>query len=158
MVTAEDLQKILEYKPETGDFLWRLDRGRIRAGRKAGCVESDKSGLKYVRIGIFGRPYRAHRLAWLYSHGSWPDGLVDHINGDTLDNRLRNLRVVTPQENQWNAKVFRGSSGAVPGVARSGNRWVARVSIYCDTKDDAEAIGRLAAEIGREALARVKKK
>jgi AP2-like factor (euAP2 lineage) len=42
--------------------------------------------------------------------------MVDHINGDTLDNRRKNLRIVTPLQNQMNKKPSRFSSSRYKGV------------------------------------------
>lgn len=49
-----------------------------------------------------GKQFRAGRLAWFLSHGEWPCGEIDHINGDRLDDRLANLRVVDRAENSQN--------------------------------------------------------
>lgn len=51
---------------------------------------------------------------------------VDHINGDTLDNRRQNLRLVTPQQNRMNGKSTTGSS-PYKGVSRYGKSWQARI-------------------------------
>ncbi len=49
-----------------------------------------------------------HRFIWEHVNGPIPQRLqVDHINGDTLDNRLENLRVVTHRGNQHNRKERR---------------------------------------------------
>jgi len=48
-----------------------------------------------------------HRVIWLIVYGKWPDGLVDHINRNAVDNRLFNLRDVSASENQHN----RGAKG-----------------------------------------------
>jgi len=56
----------------------------------------------YIQIGIRGRHHLAHRLAWLVTHGAWPTQQIDHINRDAADNRICNLRDVSPSANQRN--------------------------------------------------------
>ena len=70
---------------------------------KAGSV-NDKG---YIVIRCFGRLYHAHRLAWLLTHGAWPAGDIDHINGIRTDNRIANLRDVSRSVNQQNLKTAR---------------------------------------------------
>lgn len=53
---------------------------------------------------------------------------VDHINGNTLDNRLINLRVCTRQQNTFNAKSRNPKSG-YKGVAKYNKKWGARLTI-----------------------------
>jgi len=56
-----------------------------------------------------------------------PDGfLVDHINGDPLDNRRENLRVCTQQQNMWNCQSKLPASG-YRGVYASGKRWQSKI-------------------------------
>jgi len=64
--------------------------------------------MGYRCIKVLGRLQLAHRLAWLYVHGVWPDHEIDHLNGIRSDNRLGNLRDVsrtTNSENQRRATV-----------------------------------------------------
>jgi hypothetical protein len=87
-LTAERLRKRLRYDAETGLFTRRVGSGHAHAGDMAGSVHS----TGYVRICIDGGRYTAHRLAWLYVHGVWPSGQIDHINRNRSDNRIANLR------------------------------------------------------------------
>jgi hypothetical protein len=104
-LTQEELRRILDYNPDTGEFTWRectcgLGDNVHRRG-KAGS----KNGQGYVLIKILGKLYPAHRLAFLYMTGNMPNKMVDHINRKKDDNRWCNLREATPQQNAANAYV-----------------------------------------------------
>lgn len=97
ILTAELLRHLLDYDKTTGEFTWKNPKAKcLKPGAKAG---SHSSGSGYVYIEIDYQPYGAHRLAWLHSYGEWPKYEIDHINGDTSDNRLENLQHVTHREN-----------------------------------------------------------
>lgn len=109
-LTAERLRELLNYDPETGEFERRMSvSNRAQAGAKAGC--RDRGGYLLVRLDK--RLFKAHRLAWLYVHGEWPKGDIDHINGVTSDNRISNLRDVTRRVNLQNKRVGAGRSGLI---------------------------------------------
>ena len=96
---ADEARALLDYDPETGVLRWKQHMTpRARAGTEAGVIQSGK----YRRIGINGRYYMAHRLAWLIVTGEWPTHEIDHRNGQKSDNRLCNLRQATPEQNKRN--------------------------------------------------------
>lgn len=76
------------------------------AGDVAGC----RTSRGYSVLAVDGVLYRAHRLAWFYVTGAWPQGEVDHINGQRADNRFLNLRVVTGAINSQNRRRANGNS------------------------------------------------
>lgn len=47
----------------------------------------------------------------------YPDGIVDHINRNTCDNRRKNLRVCNITESNWNRGVQRSNRVGIKGVA-----------------------------------------
>jgi hypothetical protein len=69
ILTQERLKEVLNYDPETGIFTRAVKRHKYPAGEKAGTVEFNG----YIVIRISGKTYKAHRLAWLYVYGEWPD-------------------------------------------------------------------------------------
>jgi citrate synthase len=120
MLTQSSLKENLHYNKTTGCFT-RLSNGKI-----AGCL--DKDG--YVIIKINKKNMKAHRLAWLYVHGEFPEEQIDHINRDRSDNRIENLRCVSAQENSYNKSKY-SNSGYCVGVTWSGtsNKWHSRISV-----------------------------
>lgn len=92
----------------------------------AGCKQMDG----YIKIGVNGRHYKAHRIAWLLIHGYWPEE-IDHINGDGYDNRLSNLREVTHKENQRNQKLLSNNKSGTCGVfwKKQDSVWGAQIKI-----------------------------
>jgi hypothetical protein len=104
MITAEYVRHRLQYNSETGVFIWRPRSADDKWWnvRHTGKVAGFMNGKGYRQIRINGKLYRAARLAWLYVHGEWPENQIDHINRARDDDRLVNLRDVTPTENQNN--------------------------------------------------------
>jgi hypothetical protein len=113
-ITADRLREVLSFDPETGVFRWKKRLAhRVQIGDVAGYCEArprKDNRTIYYQIGIDGRLYQAHRLAWLYVHGEWPTGHIDHLNGDGADNRIANLRDCAPVVNYQNRRVARVDS------------------------------------------------
>jgi hypothetical protein len=156
LITQERLKSLLTYNPDTGEFRWATDQGaRGKLGDIAGTFTP--KGYRYIRINR--RGYMAHRLAWLYMVGSWPDAQVDHINRVKDDNRWANLRAATNTENAQNQPVRRTNKSGVTGVHfyPRYKKWCASITAdgkkvflgYFAAKHEAIA-ARKAAEITRQ--------
>lgn len=129
MITCERLRQLLSYDPDTGVFVWLEKRG---GGANAGEVAGTDGGQGYERIGVEGQIYPAHRLAWLFVHGRWPTGEIDHINGMRRDNRLSNLRDVPGAINTQNQRAARKDNKlGLLGVSlhRATGKYVANIFI-----------------------------
>lgn len=131
MIDQARLKQLLDYDPETGEFRWRADVKHMYAGRVAGTeFKSTNAQTKYLRIKVDSVTYMAHRLAWLWANGSMPSDDIDHINGDGLDNRLSNIRVVTRNENLRNMPKQKSNTSGLTGIhwrART-QRWIAQIN------------------------------
>lgn len=126
-LTAERLRDLLKYDPDTGEFVWKVDRNHLaKAGDIAGYIDQRQG---YRKVMVLGREYAAHRLAFLYMTGAWPVADVDHINGITDDNRFANLRDVTTAENIQNQKRARSdSTSGLLGAKRAQGKWQAAIT------------------------------
>lgn len=125
-LTADRLRELLNYDPGTGVFTRKVGRaGNAKEGEVAGY--RSRKGYRVIKIDC--RPYKAHRLAWLYETGAWPADLIDHINGIKDDNRFVNLREATNAENIQNAKRFKSNSSGFKGVSFLRGRWSSRIRI-----------------------------
>jgi hypothetical protein len=140
----------VEYKPETGELIWRPRGTRpfdTRFAMKAAFNQTDNHGYKTGRMGKVN--YKAHRVAWAIYHGEWPSGLIDHINGDRADNRIANLRVVDDAGNARNSARPKRNTSGVTGVYwfKRDSKWFVKVTFekkarhigYFDDLDDAIA-------------------
>lgn len=107
MVDAACLRELLNYDAGTGLFVWRKN------GRSAGCV----APTGYVLIGISGKLYLAHRLAWLYVTGEWPSAYIDHVDRRRSNNRFTNLREATAAQNSANSGLRNTNRSGFKGVS-----------------------------------------
>ena len=121
------LRSILDYNPDTGVFIWKINPCKnLKAGIKAGGVSR---GYAYVTISR--KRYPAHRLAWAYMYSEMPS-ILDHINGNPLDNRISNLRIATPAENSQNRiRANNNSSHGKLGLSfdKKKQLWRARIGL-----------------------------
>jgi len=121
-LTYDLLRETLVYDPATGIFRWKIPRPKIRMGDIAGTV-----GKKGIRIGLYGRYYYAHRLAWLYVHGVWPKDQIDHEDVINTHNWIENLREATNGQNCANRRAF-GVSGIKGATLHPCGTWHAEIT------------------------------
>ena len=115
-ITQERLKELLQYDPQTGHFYWRVrTTNRIHVGDLAGTFRDPKRD-GYRRIKVEGRLYYAHRLAWLYVHGEWPKGEIDHKGLDPERNHMQNLRPATRSQQVANSRKRAMSKNPFKGV------------------------------------------
>ena len=144
MITQERLKELYCYDSASGLFVRRINAGRRW---KAGDIAGTKTPDGYIVIKIAGALYMAHRLAFLYITGSFPENYTDHINGVRHDNRWVNLRPVTCQENLKNTKKNSNNTSGAIGVIwdRDCKKWRSYIGVdgrlkhlgVFDNKDDA---------------------
>lgn len=111
-ISQIDVANLFEYKD--GTLIWKINRskGKVKAGDVAGGITSKG----YLRVMINYKEYPLHRIVFLLHHGYFPQ-VVDHINGNPLDNRIENLRDATNQTNQYNRKCGANNTSGCKNVS-----------------------------------------
>ena len=151
-LTANYIRSILNYNSETGELTWKISKGpRAKLGQIAGC--GDKYG--YIVIRINDKLYKAHRLAWLWVTGEWPQKGLDHKNGITSDNSWENLREASQLENSRNTIISKDNTSGYKGICwnKASKKWQAQITINkkakylgCfNTKEEASLVYKKAA-------------
>lgn len=129
---ATEARRLLDYNSETGEFFWRVKRGKMLPGSIAGGL--NKKGYWVIRIDFI--LYYGHRLAWLIMKGEWPSVQIDHENEIKSDNIWTNLREATNQQNKGNVTSYSNNTSGFKGVSfdKSRNKYEASISINCKKK------------------------
>ena len=153
------LKKLITYNPDTGiitrkklDYDMRVyfhpgnfTQWNQDAGKQLGVINTHTKRNNYqtVQLSIFGVNYTASRLIWLYMTGDWPEHHIDHINGNSIDNRWCNLRDITCQENLRNQKIRKNNRSGKAGVywCNTKKRWIAKGSVVENGKNQAKHLG-----------------
>lgn len=145
-LTADYVRSILDYNPETGVFTWRWRprdhfatlnafatwNAKYAHQNTGGSINNDG----YLRIGINGNSYYAHRLAWLFVTSEWPKHQIDHVNGVPLDNKISNLREATHAQNMINRKLQKNNTSGHKGVhwSKRDRMWFVAIKTGGQTK------------------------
>lgn len=124
-ISQKMLKKMLRYDPETGIFIWRVSPSqRVKKGSQAGHVYERPNGTDVLRIGLKGKMYYLHRLAYLYMEGELPTKQVKHISidvkeGEVLNNAWDNLYLYTPEYKRPKARAKAKAKKHVRKIRRS---------------------------------------
>ena len=122
--SQKKLQELFDYKD--GQLYWKVRiNSSIDLSKPAGNIE--KSG--YRRIQIVGKRYKAHRLIWKYHYGKDPKEFIDHIDGNKINNDIKNLRESTRQQNGFNRGPQKNNKLGIKGVRKYGNKYIATIFI-----------------------------
>lgn len=159
-LTQEMVREVLDYNPETGLLRWKArtkdhfktteqvpaevkqQRWNTRHAGQSAFTSTDKNGYKNGKL--LGVKYQAHRLIWFMEFGFWP-GVIDHINGDTSDNRIANLRACSVAENSRSSTNRRGGTSIFRGVS-----YINRDKVFVcqiQTDDGKSNLGRFSSEV-----------
>jgi hypothetical protein len=135
-LSAKLVRELLDYDPKTGELRWKPRP--VRPGKSgpdntwntrfAGKVAGSPQKIGW-QIGINGKLYYLARIVWLHHYGEWPDGFVDHIDGNKGNNLIRNLRDATNAENCRNRGPQTNSTTGLKGVCfdKARNKWKASI-------------------------------
>jgi hypothetical protein len=119
------VHELFEYKE--GDIFWKIrPGGRVKVGDKAGTITSNNYRFVWSQSVFYG----VHRIVYMMHYGEIPDGMeIDHIDGDTLNNRIENLRLVTPSQNCWNRGKQKDNKSGFKGVRKISGKdyWQAHI-------------------------------
>ena len=126
------MKELFQYK--NGELYWKKLNfiNQIKIGDKVDSIDKIN---KYKTIKFNNKSYKSHQLIFLYHHGYIPKE-IDHIDGNSLNNNINNLREVTHQQNSWNQKKNRSHNGKPTSSIYKGvswhkqiKKWVVRIRI-----------------------------
>ena len=110
-----------------GCLVWRRDaaNGRIKAGSVSGCPRPDKDTIRWTtKVGE--KNYFNSRIIYEMFNGSILDNsIVDHKDGDTQNNKIENLRLISARDNSYNSKIRKNNSSGKTGVYKTHNGYSA---------------------------------
>jgi hypothetical protein len=123
-----DVQRMLEVDFKTGRCYWKV-APRFHPqllGTEAGSPRTGRDGKKYWVVKVCGIPLWRSHIVFATVYGYWPFHIVDHRNGDSLDDRSINLRQATIAQNNQNRSKQKKSSDLPMGVRAIHGRFNAR--------------------------------
>jgi len=125
IITQELLHNLFTYKD--GKLFWKIKPSNsVNIGDVAGCLDSNN----YYRVRISNKMYGLHRIIFAMHYGYFPL-IIDHIDGNSKNNLLSNLREATHAENAWNSKLHQKNTSKYKNVIfrKERNKWTCRLRI-----------------------------
>lgn len=111
-----------------GGLCWLGHPSKYQSPRVQGKAAGAVNNRGYYRTSIRGRLFLNHRIVWFIHNGKWPEGYIDHIDGDTANNNIENMRDVTPGQNSHN------NLGKGYYFHKPSGKWLAQIRVDGKTK------------------------
>lgn len=126
MITQDLLKQYFSYKD--GQLVRNFNSGGEKAGTFAGWVNTVTRGKKYIRLNVCGNQIYLHQAIFLMHHGYLPK-CIDHINGNSFDNRIENLRETNQSLNTANSLLSKANTSGYKGVVwrKDTKKWMAQI-------------------------------
>jgi hypothetical protein len=128
------LHELFEYRE--GKLFWKkVNSSRTDViGKEVGCLNSN--GYRVTKL--HGKNYFVHRLIYAMFHGQTPS-ILDHIDGNTINNKIENLRPATSLQNSYNVKNYKSNKTGVKGV--NFNKQCGKFSARCQVNKKQNWLG-----------------
>jgi len=128
--TQKQVKELFEYD-SNGYLIWAVNRKRARIGNKVGILHPNG----YLRTRVNGILQSNHRLIYLWHHGYMPE-MVDHVDGNKLNNKIENLRASDKVTNQNNAKISVKNTSGYKNVCfcSQTKKWAVKIRIFGKSK------------------------
>ena len=127
---AARIQRNYDYDDRSGKLVNRKT-GKVVRGRK-GAQRNGEYRYLNMHFSASGKDcqFQMHKIVWAWHHGRFPTMQIDHVNGNGFDNRIENLREVSPSENMRNM-VYPWKPNAdtgLPGVYKNGSGYRIKIA------------------------------
>lgn len=124
LITTSKARELFRYDEWTGILRWR----HPGLGRRKDCIAGYLRQDGYLDVGFNGKVYIVHRVIFLMMAGRWPEE-IDHENHIRSDNRWKNLKEVSRQQNCKNVKLPNTNTSGYMGIAWevSTKQWKVRI-------------------------------
>jgi hypothetical protein len=121
----EFIQKNFEYRD--GVLYRTTQRGGEKIGTAAGW-QTTCNGRPYIKLQVKGKTKYLHHAIFLLHHGYLPK-VIDHIDGNSLNNKIENLRPATQSQNMGNSRMKSSNTSGAKGVTfrKDTSKWAAAI-------------------------------
>lgn len=124
-ITQQDVLELFIYDELSGNL---IRKKAVSQNTRAGDIVGSKNSDGYLHAKINRTLLKVHRIVWLFHKGSWPTGVIDHINRNKLDNRIENLRDATVELNNINKDLQKNNKTGIRNVS-----WRERDNVFYAT-------------------------
>lgn len=159
-MTQEEAILLFEYRD--GALYWRSreDVPKNWNTKFAGKLAGSSSGHGYLKVSLANRSYYVHQIVYLMHYGFIPE-VVDHIDRDTLNNSIENLRASNKSTNGMNRPAPTNNTSGAKGVRwhKGAKKWMVQIMIgkkgiykglYSDFEDAKNVASKAFEELHRE--------